>query len=452
MSDGKDEIKAPEILIIKRHNGGDHDEHHGGVWKIAYADFMTAMMAFFLVMWLVNSTDKETLTQVATYFNPIKLTDRSTSAKGLKDLDEGAVGKLEATPKDDHKAADPHAKKDDHAKKDAKAKKEEGGGGRKKDAKKDGEKAQPSSAEVAEAQIFVDPMKTLDTLAAQARTAGAAQRGGAGGKEASGENLGANYRDPFDPNYWRSTQSRPAVRNDAMANKGGAAQNETGEGGAAQTAPAGKGAGRTPGQESDPTAKGGASSVKGNEGPAKGEAAPVAAEAVKPAAEVVKAAEADVPAQAEAAAKALAQEISTALGRVAPGQAPHIEVVATSEGLLVSLTDEFDFGMFGVGSAEPKGELVLVMEKIAAALASRPGSIVVRGHTDGRPYRSQLYDNWRLSTARAHMASYMLVRGGIPDTRIERVEGYADRKLRLANDPAAAQNRRIEILLRTTKS
>ena len=52
------------------------------MWKIAYADFMTAMMAFFLVMWLINSTDKKTLTQVATYFNPMRLTDKRPTPKG----------------------------------------------------------------------------------------------------------------------------------------------------------------------------------------------------------------------------------------------------------------------------------------------------------------------------------------------------------------------------------
>jgi flagellar motor protein MotB len=52
-----------EILIIKRGRGGGEEGHHGGVWKIAYADFMTAMMAFFLVMWLVNAANEKTKTQ-----------------------------------------------------------------------------------------------------------------------------------------------------------------------------------------------------------------------------------------------------------------------------------------------------------------------------------------------------------------------------------------------------
>ena len=65
-----------------RAGGGEEEGHHGGVWKIAYADFMTAMMAFFLVMWLINSTDKKTLTQVATYFNPLRLTDKTADQPG----------------------------------------------------------------------------------------------------------------------------------------------------------------------------------------------------------------------------------------------------------------------------------------------------------------------------------------------------------------------------------
>jgi chemotaxis protein MotB len=84
-------------------------------------------------------------------------------------------------------------------------------------------------------------------------------------------------------------------------------------------------------------------------------------------------------------------------------------------------------------------------------LAHRSERLVVRGHTDGRPYKSGTYDNWRLSTARAQMAYYMLLRGGIDEKRFEHIEGHADRDLRVADDPEAAQNRRIEILLRKAK-
>jgi chemotaxis protein MotB len=50
MAQNKDDNK-PTIIIKK----GGHGGHHGGAWKIAYADFTTAMMCFFLCMWLINS-------------------------------------------------------------------------------------------------------------------------------------------------------------------------------------------------------------------------------------------------------------------------------------------------------------------------------------------------------------------------------------------------------------
>ena len=60
-----DEISHGEIVIVKRGGGGHDDGHHGGVWKIAFADFMTAMMAFFLVMWLINASNEKTKKAVA---------------------------------------------------------------------------------------------------------------------------------------------------------------------------------------------------------------------------------------------------------------------------------------------------------------------------------------------------------------------------------------------------
>lgn len=62
----------PVILVRKRK--ANHAGHHGGSWKIAYADFMTAMMAFFLVMWLLAIASPQELTQIAEYFRtPLKV-------------------------------------------------------------------------------------------------------------------------------------------------------------------------------------------------------------------------------------------------------------------------------------------------------------------------------------------------------------------------------------------
>jgi chemotaxis protein MotB len=64
---------ARQPIIVKRIKKGAHG-HHGGAWKIAYADFVTAMMAFFLLMWLLGSTTKGELQGIADYFRmPLKV-------------------------------------------------------------------------------------------------------------------------------------------------------------------------------------------------------------------------------------------------------------------------------------------------------------------------------------------------------------------------------------------
>jgi chemotaxis protein MotB len=57
-------------VIIKKVVKGGGDGHHGGAWKVAYADFVTAMMAFFLLMWLLNATSEEQRKGLADYFDP----------------------------------------------------------------------------------------------------------------------------------------------------------------------------------------------------------------------------------------------------------------------------------------------------------------------------------------------------------------------------------------------
>ena len=70
------------ILIkkIKKVVGGGH---HGGAWKVAYADFVTAMMAFFLLMWLINTTDPEQKRGIAEYFAPASVSQTTSGSGGI---------------------------------------------------------------------------------------------------------------------------------------------------------------------------------------------------------------------------------------------------------------------------------------------------------------------------------------------------------------------------------
>ncbi|RJG01210.1 flagellar motor protein MotB [Noviherbaspirillum sedimenti] len=74
-----DEARPIIVKRIKKSGGG----HHGGAWKIAYADFVTAMMAFFLLMWLLGSTSKGDLQGIANYFQtPLRVAMGGGSGSG----------------------------------------------------------------------------------------------------------------------------------------------------------------------------------------------------------------------------------------------------------------------------------------------------------------------------------------------------------------------------------
>jgi chemotaxis protein MotB len=87
----------PPIIVIRRRKvvaGG----HHGGAWKVAYADFVTAMMALFIVLWLM-SADKEVQQSISAYFNnptgPGKMTGTAAAGRGNAiDLPKDDMGKL----------------------------------------------------------------------------------------------------------------------------------------------------------------------------------------------------------------------------------------------------------------------------------------------------------------------------------------------------------------------
>lgn len=76
-----DDTQQP--VVIRRINKGGHGGHHGGAWKIAYADFVTAMMAFFLLLWLLGSTADGDLKGIADFFqSPLKVSQRGGSGAG----------------------------------------------------------------------------------------------------------------------------------------------------------------------------------------------------------------------------------------------------------------------------------------------------------------------------------------------------------------------------------
>lgn len=373
------EDKAQEIIIVRRRVEGE-ESHHGGAWKIAYADFVTAMMAFFLVLWILNSTNKDSQTIIARYFNPVKMEDFARNKKGIRDQQqtENKPGVAEGEPDRAPPAGEQQGRNEERG----------------RDPSKDLAAKIPMNDET----LFQNPYAALDQIAGKARELRKGQEGASSG-QAGGLDA---FHDPFRA---PSAEVEPEDEAEAPVARQAAASD-------AEAQPA-------------------------SPAPAKAEQPPPAANA---------------KATAEAAEKdkavALQQDIAKAAKAEAGDSGPRVEVASTQEGVLISLTDKENFGMFEIGSSSPNPKLVHLMERIAQRLKDQPGALVLRGYTDARRYKNGASDNWRLSASRAQMALYMLARGGLPESRVERVEGYADRHLKLPDKPEAAENRRIEILLR----
>jgi chemotaxis protein MotB len=383
-----------EIIIIKRHGGGDHDGAHGGAWKIAYADFMTALMAFFLVMWLVNAANEETKASVATYFNPIKLSDEKPTQKGLKKPVDQADGE---------EKQDKSKEKDDQPNKGAAAATGE-----------DQTSTSGDQKNYSEADFFENPYSVLAEIAQevgqQANVSAKGEGGAADSGPATGADGGEAYRDPFDPDFW--TKQVEVTRADKTQPDDPAKE-------AIEIAKAAEAA-KLEQSEVKPTDKDGIETEKMTE----------AEKAV------------EQQHQADELQKQIAQQIGGIAGKLAEG----LTVTPAEGGLLVSISDQGDDSMFNVGSAVPRKEMVLAMQKIGEVLKDKAGVVVIRGHTDGRQYKGG-NENWRLSMDRAEAAYYMMVRGGLDEKRVSQVSGFADRKLKDVADPLNASNRRIEILV-----
>lgn len=408
-----------ELIIIKRHDDEEH-EHHSSAWKVAHADFMTAMMAFFLIMWLINVTDKDVRKAIANYFNPVSLADSISDRKGLND------------PED---VKDAGTSADGEQMSSLKNTTGDGTG--------PGDDLQQGPHEKA---LFQDPYAVLAEIVANAPpNAPTSPDQAVGESGVPGTGSGDAHRDPFDPVYWQMTSSRQAVTA-AQGNKGiHAPQGKQPDAGAPRpdaTADATADVAPMPPPAPAPATATDAKAKPDTRPDAKADPKPDTKPDGKAAARPDAGGEATRKLEAEVKA-----DVADALGTAG---GPKVEVRKTGEGTIISLTDDIDFAMFPVGSAVPDARLVQAMARIAQTLGTRRGDVIVRGHTDGRPFRSPTYDNWQLSAARANIAHYMLVRGGLDEKRISQIEGFADRNLKNPSDPNAPENRRIEIVLKET--
>jgi chemotaxis protein MotB len=452
-----------ELIIVRRHEEEEHAAH-SSAWKVAHADFMTAMMAFFLIMWLINVTDEEVRKGISQYFNPIHLSQGSTDLKGLNPPDPANADKAgKRGPNDPVPVARPVNPMQltagaGEAEPDAAATPEKGKTNAKAQVETKGEaRTAAAVAAVAVAAVagtarapalaptsgaFQDPYAALAKLQAElTKPALPSPDVVVGDARPIGTAGGAASRDPFDPIYWQLTQLPPA-KTAAPGEPGSVADVPNG------SAPDARAPSTEPGPASDAASPAQAAvDAPPPAGSGASQPAPLTAPAPTPmTADGPLASE--VSDESAAAAEAISERIGKSVQSLLAGAAPELTVKATSEGALMRLTDDAAYSMFPVGSASPDAKVVALLAKIAEALATQPGKVIVRGYTDGRPFHTADNDNWRLSAARAHAAYDLLVRGGLKESRVVAIEGHADRDLLNPADPYAAENRRIEILLK----
>jgi chemotaxis protein MotB len=124
-----------------------------------------------------------------------------------------------------------------------------------------------------------------------------------------------------------------------------------------------------------------------------------------------------------------------------------VEIELTREGVLLTFHEQENPVFFELGSAKLRPEGRRTIEQVAEQLVGRDWPMIISGHTDAVPYGGGGYDNFNLSTDRAHSVRTVFLQSGIDPATILAVHGRADRMLKYPDRPFDALNRRVTVLL-----
>ena len=318
----------PPIIIKKKRKSHAH-EHHGGAWKVAYADFVTAMMAFFLLLWLLNVTTDDQRRGIADYFDPSSIS-RGTSGSGgvLGGLTVGSPGQMSSPG-----------------------------------ARFSLDRSLPGRPEPVPESQNIDEEAADDPPPDDVELADAV----------------AQYLEAPEE---RRQEILEGVRE------------ELGDEAADQ----------------------------------------LAAELERQ--------------QFDAATEQLQQAIQTISGLEFEDLAQHLIIDEVEEGLRIQIVDQDRYSMFPRGSARMYERANQLITLVGEAIDALPNHIVISGHTDSTPFPDgSTYDNWDLSTDRAHASRRVLVESGVDTARVATVVGRAHTEPMISEDPGNPRNRRISIVL-----
>jgi chemotaxis protein MotB len=389
--------------IIKKIKKGGHGAPHGGAWKVAYADFVTAMMAFFLLLWLLNATTEEQKMGISNYFDPTAISRSARSGSGgvLGGTSITVPGALKSatsppmisSPLVARPANDPS-----------------------KDTNPEGQEAQRGMGDAAAGERGSDAKQFIQRGTEMRRPAGQAGQPGEPGTPGDQAGLGRAGSSGQD-------QGRAGQQSDQQGNPG---QQTEGQG--------------NPGQLSQAQMAALQQMVQN------GQISQAQLAQLSQAQLDKLMADRDEQKLREAAEQ-VKQAIQDRIDLKSVAENVKLEIVP--EGLRIQLIDQDQKSMFPLGSANMQDSARHLMEAVAKIISSLPNKITISGHTDSTPFKGGVggYSNWELSADRANASRRVLVANGVSDSRLQLVVGKADKDPLLPNEPNASQNRRISVVV-----
>ena len=386
---------ADRPIIIKRYKKAHHLTH-GGAWKIAYADFVTAMMAFFLLMWLINVTTEETKKGIAEYFtSSVIVMESASTGTGMIEGETSAVqnGNSEREIEDEN-----NNKSNTYNSNIPKMK----------------DQAAPRI------QSYPDDFAPSEM-----------------GDKDINRKITTYTNESNNPNVEHRVERQGAIPEDTNVADLKKIDNKD----------HGKGADETENID-NADKKNQVQSIIAKNLKAidkQLEQQLTASEKAAEDKELEKAAAEDLQ------KKEMIQKVEDNI-RAAFNSLQEIEkfkhnliVELTDEGVRIQIVDNSDHEMFKNGSPMPAKFTEKIIKTLGNVLEKLPNKINITGHTDSRPYNKKGYGNWELSSDRAHATRRILENSDIKGSRFIEVNGRADRDPFNKNDPMAPENRRISI-------
>jgi chemotaxis protein MotB len=146
----------------------------------------------------------------------------------------------------------------------------------------------------------------------------------------------------------------------------------------------------------------------------------------------------------------LKEQIEKALKTMPQFQAlkNQVHLIVTGEGLRIEMIETEAGIFFESARTEPTDKCRELLATLARQLGELPNKLLIEGHTDSKLFDSDRnYTNWELSADRANAARRVMEASGLKPGQVVQVRGFADRNLRLPDDPESASNRRVSVIV-----